>query len=77
MSINITNYNLDDLYNYLCNKKICTRNGLHCAPLIHKHLKTTNTGLIRISIGHNNTKKDINKLINSINLFISKSKIQL
>lgn len=46
--------------------KICTRSGLHCAPLIHKYLNTTKEGLTRISISYFNSKKDILKLINAV-----------
>lgn len=42
---------------------ICVRSGLHCAPLIHKKLKTIETGAVRVSIDFNNTYKEIDYLI--------------
>ena len=42
---------------------IAVRSGLHCAPLLHKLLKTDQTGLVRASIGVNNTMKDAKRLI--------------
>lgn len=73
VSINLKDYNIDELYNYLCTKNICTRNGFHCAPLTHNYFHSTTTGLIRISINHTNKKRDIKILINAINTFISKA----
>ncbi|MBQ8882602.1 MAG: aminotransferase class V-fold PLP-dependent enzyme [Clostridia bacterium] len=34
---------------------ICTRAGLHCAPLIHEFLGTSSRGAVRVSIGCDNT----------------------
>lgn len=51
---------LDEEYN------ICTRSGLHCAPLVHKYYKTLKNGMTRISISYFNKMSDINKLINAI-----------
>jgi len=41
---------------------IATRGGFHCAPLAHKHLKTENSGLVRISFSPQNTNYEIKKL---------------
>ena len=41
---------------------IAVRAGLHCAPLMHKALKTENTGLGRASIGANNTMRQAKRL---------------
>ena len=43
--------------------EICVRAGLHCAPLIHKTLKTDQRGLVRVGIGYNNTMKHAKRLI--------------
>ena len=42
---------------------ICVRSGLHCAPLIHKKLKTLDIGAVRVSLDFNNTFEEIDKLI--------------
>ncbi len=49
-----------DMLNY---KGFAVRSGLHCAPLAHKHLGTTDNGLVRISIGNNNNDRDIRDLL--------------
>ena len=38
---------------------IAVRAGLHCAPLVHKRLGTLTQGAVRVSIGVDNTDKDI------------------
>lgn len=52
---------LDEKYNIAC------RAGLHCAPLIHKHLGTLNTGAVRLSIGMYNNIREIFTAIRAIN----------
>ena len=42
---------------------IALRGGLHCAPLAHNYLNTLDKGLVRASIGWNNTESDIKKLL--------------
>lgn len=68
VALAIENISSCEVSNELYNKfRICTRCGLHCAPLIHKHLKTEKDGLIRISIGYYNTKREIKKVIFALN----------
>lgn len=38
---------------------ICVRCGSHCAPLFHKHVKTENRSIIRLSLSHYNTEEEI------------------
>ena len=45
---------------------IATRSGLHCAPLIHQYLGTSDTGTVRVSIGYFNTLDDINALCDAL-----------
>lgn len=45
---------------------IAVRPGLHCAPLIHEQLNTTNEGLIRVSFGFTNTKEEVATFINAL-----------
>ena len=42
---------------------IAVRSGLQCAPLLHRALGTERCGLVRASIGCNNTMRDAKKLI--------------
>lgn len=52
----------DDLFEYLCQKGICTRNGLHCAVTAHKSGHTEDFGTIRISFSAFNTEDEVKKL---------------
>lgn len=45
---------------------IAVRAGLHCAPLAHDSLGTTDRGLIRVSFGFQNTIEEIDQFINAI-----------
>ena len=45
---------------------IVTRCGAHCAPLMHKHLKTEERGIVRLSISFQNTIEDVDAVICAI-----------
>jgi len=45
---------------------IATRSGLHCAPLIHQYLGTSDTGTVRVSIGYFNTLDDIDAMCDAL-----------
>ncbi len=63
IAIELLNRDTNEVVNQLSsNYHICTRGGLHCAPLIHKHLHHQ-TGLLRISLSHYNTRREAKKLI--------------
>ena len=63
-SFNVLDYDSVEVANYLNEKfSICVRAGLHCAPLVHKKLKTLNTGAVRVSLDFNNSFEEIDKLI--------------
>lgn len=51
---------------------IIVRSGLHCAPLIHHSLGTYPSGNIRISPSYFNSKEDIDKVIEVIDLISEK-----
>lgn len=40
---------------------ICTRGGLHCAPLAHKTMGTSDTGTVRASFSYFNTEEEIDR----------------
>lgn len=46
--------------------KICTRAGLHCAPLIHKSLGTGIIGAVRVSIDFTNKFEEIDYLVSCL-----------
>lgn len=64
VSFVLHNHQPSEVVDYLNQKGICVRSGLHCAPLVHEHLGTIKTGgTIRVSISHYNKKREIDKLI--------------
>lgn len=68
VSFNHKHIDTADVVNILNEHNICVRGGLHCNPLTHKYLGTTDSGTVRVSISHFNTKKEIIKLIKILNL---------
>lgn len=62
-SFNVGGLDSSFISDYLNEKfGICTRSGLHCAPLVHKHFSTQNRGMVRVSLSCDNTFEDIKKL---------------
>ena len=43
-----------------------TRDGLHCAPMIHRHLGTAPEGSIRVSVAEFNTEEDAVRLVEAM-----------
>lgn len=63
---NIKGYNSDEIAQYLARHDICVRSGLHCAPLFHKKMGTTDIGMVRISFSIYNTKHEIDYMIKKL-----------
>ena len=62
-SFNVQGFDSSFVSDYLNEQfGICTRSGLHCAPLIHKYLGTSDMGAVRVSINCDNTEQDIKML---------------
>lgn len=53
------------------NFDIAVRAGLHCAPLIHKRLKTDKDGLVRVSLCAHNSVREINYFTACLSRIIS------
>ena len=51
---------LDSHYN------IAVRAGLHCSPLTHGTLQTTEQGVVRVSLGFYNTEKEVDLFLHAI-----------
>ena len=47
----------------LAERDIAVRGGLHCAPLAHRYLGTSERGAVRVGIGTDNTERDIYMLV--------------
>lgn len=55
---------------------IAVRSGLHCAPLIHNHLGTLDGGLVRASIGVDNTQEEVTYFLSALEkIMAEKNKI--
>lgn len=66
VSFNFGNFTSTDLGDLLNDRDIAVRCGLHCAPLIHRHLGTFERGTVRVSIGYNNTIADVKALLGAL-----------
>lgn len=69
VSFIIQGYTSEEISDYLNRCGYEVRSGLHCAPLMHKHLNTIDSGLVRISVGKNNSERDIEGVIRRIARF--------
>ena len=45
---------------------ICVRGGLHCAPLMHEALGTSDSGLVRASLSPFNTEREIDLFVSAL-----------
>ena len=54
------------LGNALAERGIAVRAGLHCAPLAHRTAGTLDTGTVRISFSHWNTREEVHRLLAAI-----------
>ena len=52
--------------------QIACRSGMHCAPLVHKAMKTEDFGMVRFSFSHTNTMKEVDYAIYAIKTIVSK-----
>lgn len=67
LSFNVNGCHSEEIAYQLSQKSICTRAGLHCAPLAHKKFNTLESGTVRISPSYFTKNKDINFLLKSLN----------
>ncbi len=66
VSFNYKNYPSSYIADLLDKDGICTRGGLHCAPMAHKFNATDNQGAVRASISYFNSKKCLDTLYTSM-----------
>lgn len=59
------------------NFDIATRSGLHCAPLAHKFLNTTEIGTVRASVGIESTDKEIENFLNALEIINNTKNISI
>ncbi|WP_434798898.1 aminotransferase class V-fold PLP-dependent enzyme [Terrisporobacter vanillatitrophus] len=67
ISFTMENYSVNEVGEILqMSFDIICRSGLHCAPLIHKCLKTSPRGTVRISLSRFTTEEEVDYFISSI-----------
>ena len=72
VSFETLNFDCNEVADILSNDyDIAVRSGFHCAPLIHKKLKTDKKGLIRVSLCVQNTSREINAFLRALANIIS------
>ena len=54
----------------LSQQGIAVRSGLHCAPLAHESAGTLKTGTVRVSFGHDATRQQVRRFLQSMNEFV-------
>ena len=67
MALNIGEYDSSEVSDELnVSYGIVTRPGAHCAPLMHRALRTEEQGAVRFSFSHYNTKEEVDSAIKAI-----------
>ncbi len=61
--INKEGFSPNRLSSLLSDHGICTRGGLHCAPTAHEVLGSGKEGGLRVSLGHGNTKGELDRFL--------------
>ena len=59
-------YTPQDMATFLNENDIAVREGLHCAPLAHKHIGTAPNGTVRFSVGYFNNDDDFAQLADAL-----------
>lgn len=75
VSFNIKNTHSEEVSDYLDRHSIAVRAGYHCSFLAHSYYNTEENGVVRVTPGIFNTKKDIKSLAFLINRFTFQVKI--
>lgn len=71
---NIYGITSSDTAEKLGHESICVRSGLHCSPLAHKTLGTSN-GAVRVSFGVFNKRREVKTLVDSVHSIIKNHRI--
>ncbi|MBQ7034578.1 MAG: aminotransferase class V-fold PLP-dependent enzyme [Clostridia bacterium] len=64
--LNMNGKHSGDTVEYLDQKGICTRGGIHCAPLFHLRMGTQSRGMVRISFGCFNNDREVDQLVRAL-----------
>ena len=63
-AFNIADVDSSSVADLLAQKDIAVRGGLHCAPLMHKWLRTDKQGVVRVSLSAQNTVEEVYTFLN-------------
>lgn len=66
ISFNVSGVPAEVVSSELARLGICTRCGLHCAPLAHKTIGTVGIGTVRISLSYLNKMREIDELYKAL-----------
>ncbi len=66
ISFNVNNLGSSEVADKLDRHGFCLRSGLHCAPLLHKSYGTLNKGMVRASLGIDNTFAEIDLFVDAV-----------
>ncbi len=70
---NVKGKSAQEIGRALSERGVCTRAGLHCAPLAHMTLGTPEDGAVRVSAGPFNTLRDADHFIASLDDILEKT----
>ena len=77
VAFNVKGWDSGVVADYLAqNHDVATRAGLHCAPLMHKHLGTLDQGIVRASLGVSNTQTEVDTFLQIVADLSQKDTIQ-
>lgn len=74
VSFNIGDYDSSLVAQLLDDCGIAVRSGLHCAPLVHKHLGTLEQGAVRVSLGVESTPAEVSAFSASLENIVRRLK---
>ena len=73
VAFDVEGYSSDEFADLLSSEyDIAVRGGLHCAPLMHKWLNTTEKGLVRASLAPQNSAREIYTFISAVKEILDK-----
>lgn len=74
ISFNVKDIDSSEVADFLNDNDIAVRSGLHCAPLAHAFLGTSEQGTVRMSIDYNNNSYHISRCLDVIEKFCKLSR---
>ncbi len=66
VTFNLNGFNSEEVCESLDEYGICVRGGLHCSPLAHKALGTTEYGAVRVSMSHFTKERELYALYRAL-----------